>query len=94
MLVAVEKDYEKFLCECLSELSKHKDGGTDRRMLFMGVAGDDLIIINENCDYEDLELMATRLNTHAITQAIMQTIREAYEIEGDETDEEEMESET
>lgn len=64
MLINVDKHHEEFLCKCLKELSKHDVTDKDC-LLFIASCGDELIIIDDNCDPDDMSLIATRLNTQA-----------------------------
>lgn len=74
MLVAVDKKHEEFLCKCLKEASK-RGIADDSYLLFIACTkNDELLIMDENLTPDDMALIATRLNTQATMDYVMEAI--------------------
>ena len=75
MIVHIDKDHEKFLCESLQMLSKYKEEDIQYYM-FAAMAGDDVIMAVSNCTAMDKAFIATHLQMQANAEFIVDSMLE------------------
>lgn len=75
MIVNVDKDHEKFLCDALQMLSKYKAEEIDYYM-FAAAAGDDIIMAVSNCTAMDKAFVATHLQMQANAEFMLDSMLE------------------
>ena len=75
MIVNVDKDHEKFLCDALQMLSKYKADEIDYYM-FAAAAGDDIIMAVSNCTAMDKAFIATHLQMQANAEFMLDSMLE------------------
>ena len=75
MIVNVDKDHEKFLCDALQMLSKYRADEIDYYM-FAAAAGDDIIMAVSNCTAMDKAFIATHLQMQANAEFMLDSMLE------------------
>lgn len=87
MLLKVDPHYDEFFADVMTELSKY-DPSEVKTLAFMGFVGDNLILLDNDCEPEILGMMAARMQMEAQAEY---TIQQIIKLQHD--DEEESESE-
>lgn len=86
MIVHIDKDHEKFLCESLQMLSKYKEEDIQYYM-FAAAAGDDIIMAVSNCTAMDKAFIATHLQMQANAEFMLDSMLELKQNAEDESEE-------
>jgi len=85
MIVHIDKDHEKFLCESLQMLSKYKEEDIHYYM-FAAAAGDDIIMAVSNCTAMDKAFIATHLQMQANAEFMLDSMLELKQDMEDESE--------
>ena len=85
MIVHIDKDHEKFLCESLQMLSKYKEEDIQYYM-FAAAAGDDIIMAVSNCTAMDKAFIATHLQMQANAEFMLDSMLELKQDMEDESE--------